>query len=49
MNNTLKEIIIYDVQDHTASAKLIAVWGTNYMHLAKYNGRWQQTSESEAS
>ncbi|GAC1378101.1 MAG: hypothetical protein NVSMB33_01440 [Ktedonobacteraceae bacterium] len=35
-----KEIIIYEVLDHTASVKLIAVWGVDYMHLAKYHGRW---------
>jgi hypothetical protein len=35
-----KEIVIYDVSDQTASAKLTAVWGIDYMHLAKYNGKW---------
>ena len=35
-----KEIILYDVLDHTASAKLIAAWGIDYMHLAKYNNKW---------
>ena len=35
-----KEVIIYDVLDQTASAKLIAVWGIDYMHLAKYEGKW---------
>ena len=35
-----KEIIIYEVLDHTASVKLIAAWGIDYMHLAKYNGKW---------
>lgn len=35
-----KEIIIYEVLDHIASAKLIAAWGIDYMHLAKYNGKW---------
>src|SRR5947209_9720854 len=35
-----KEIIIYEVLDHTATVKLIAAWGIDYMHLAKYNGRW---------
>lgn len=35
-----KEIIIYEILDHTASAKLIAAWGIDYMHLAKYNDRW---------
>jgi hypothetical protein len=35
-----KEIIIYEVLDHTASVKLIAAWGIDYMHLAKYHGKW---------
>ncbi len=35
-----KEIIIYDVLDQTASAKLTAVWGIDYMQLAKYDGKW---------
>lgn len=35
-----KEIVIYEVLDHTASVKLIAAWGIDYMHLAKYDGRW---------
>ena len=35
-----KEITIFDVQDQTASAKLVAQWGTDYFHLAKYEGKW---------
>jgi Putative lumazine-binding len=35
-----QEIIIYEVLDHTASAKLIAAWGIDYMHLAKYGETW---------
>ena len=35
-----KEIIMYEVLDHTASVKLIAAWGIDYMHLAKYHGKW---------
>jgi hypothetical protein len=35
-----KEITIYDVQDQTASAKLTAWWGTDYLLLAKESGRW---------
>lgn len=35
-----KEIVIYEVLDHTASAKLIAAWGIDYMHLAKYGDTW---------
>lgn len=35
-----KEITIFDVQDQTASAKLVAWWGTDYLLLGKYGGRW---------
>lgn len=35
-----KEIQIYDVQDQTASAKVRAWWGTDYILLAKQDGRW---------
>ena len=36
-----KEIVIFDVSDQTASAKLTAVWGIDYIHLAKYEGKWK--------
>ena len=35
-----KDIVIYDVLDQTASAKLTAYWGVDYLLLAKYDGRW---------
>lgn len=35
-----KEITIYEVQDQTAAAKLVAEWGTDYFHLAKFDGKW---------
>jgi hypothetical protein len=35
-----KDILIFDVQDQTASAKLTAWWGTDYLLLAKEAGRW---------
>ena len=35
-----REIILLDVMDQTASAKLIAEWGIDYLHLAKIEGRW---------
>lgn len=41
--NAPKEIAIFDVQDQTASAKLTAWWGTDYLLLAKENGRWMIT------
>ena len=35
-----KKVEIFDVQDQTASAKLTAWWGTDYLLLAKYQGKW---------
>ena len=32
---------ILDMLDQTASVKLTAFWGTDYMHLAKYDGKWK--------
>lgn len=36
-----KEVAVFDVMDQTAAAKLIAGWGIDYMHLAKYDGTWK--------
>jgi hypothetical protein len=38
-----KEIVVYDVLDQTASAKLTANWGIDYVLLAKREGRWMIT------
>jgi Putative lumazine-binding len=35
-----KQIAVFDVLDQTASAKLTAEWGVDYMHLAKFDGKW---------
>ena len=35
-----KDITVFDVQDQTASAKLTAWWGTDYLLLAKEKDRW---------
>ncbi|MEJ7810711.1 MAG: nuclear transport factor 2 family protein [Gemmatimonadaceae bacterium] len=35
-----KEVTVFEVQDQTASAKLAASWGTDYLLLGKYGGRW---------
>jgi hypothetical protein len=35
-----KKIEIYEVLDKTASIKLTASWGIDYMHLAKLDGKW---------
>lgn len=36
----LKEVLIYEVVDQTATVKLRAHWGIDYMHLAKKEGKW---------
>ena len=36
-----KEIEIYEVLDKTASVKLTAQWGIDYMLLAKSDGEWK--------
>ena len=39
--NAPKEVVIYEVMDQTATAKLVADWGIDYMHLGKFDGKWQ--------
>lgn len=39
-SETIKDVTVYDVQDKTASAKVVASWGTDYFHLAKIDGKW---------
>ncbi len=39
--DAVKEVVVFDVADQTASAKLTAVWGIDYLHLAKYDGKWK--------
>jgi hypothetical protein len=38
-----KKVEVLDFQDQTASAKLTAWWGTDYILLAKLNGKWMIT------
>ncbi len=35
-----KDVVIYEVLDQTASAKVTATWGIDYLLLAKRDGRW---------
>jgi hypothetical protein len=37
----IRKVDIYEVLDQTASAKVTAFWGIDYLHLAKYDGRWK--------
>lgn len=41
--NSKKDIVVYDVADQTAAAKLTAMWGIDYLHLAKFDGKWMIT------
>jgi hypothetical protein len=38
-----KDVVVFEVQDQTASAKVTAWWGTDYVLLGKYDGRWMIT------
>lgn len=38
--DAIKEIVVFEVLNYTASVKLVASWGIDYMHLAKYDDRW---------
>ncbi|HXT69682.1 MAG TPA: nuclear transport factor 2 family protein [Vicinamibacterales bacterium] len=38
---SIKKVEILDVADQTASAKVTAMWGIDYLQLAKYEGRWK--------
>jgi putative lumazine-binding protein len=35
-----KDIVLFEVLDQIASAKLTAYWGIDYLLLAKYDGKW---------
>ena len=35
-----KDVQLLDVLDQTAAVKVTAYWGTDYLLLAKYDGRW---------
>ena len=37
----IKEVAVLDVLDQTATAKVTAMWGIDYMLLAKYDGQWK--------
>jgi hypothetical protein len=40
-DTTIKEIQVLDVLDQTATAKIRAQWGIDYMQLAKFDGTWK--------
>jgi hypothetical protein len=35
-----RAVDVFEVADKTATAKVTAVWGIDYLHLIKENGRW---------
>ena len=39
--NSVKEVTVFEVLDKTATAKVTAVWGVDYMHLVKLDGEWK--------
>ena len=39
-----KVVDLLDVQNQTAAAKLTAFWGTDYLLLGKYDGKWMISS-----
>ncbi|MDX9912265.1 MAG: nuclear transport factor 2 family protein [Phycisphaerales bacterium] len=39
--NPPREIKVFEVADQTACAKVVGFWGQDYVHLAKFDGRWQ--------
>jgi Putative lumazine-binding len=41
--NAPKEVRIFEVLDKTASAKVTAWWGIDYLLLGKFDGRWMIT------
>ncbi len=40
-DETVRDIVIYDVLDKTAVAKLTAQWGIDYFQLEKIDGTWK--------
>lgn len=39
--NPEHSVEVFEVRDKTASAKLTAFWGVDYMHLVKDEGKWK--------
>ena len=41
--NAPKDVVIFEVLDQVASAKVVAWWGIDYLLLGKQNGKWMIT------
>ena len=37
----VKDVILLDILDQTATVKVVAWWGADYLQLAKYDGEWK--------
>jgi hypothetical protein len=35
-----RDVLVGEVNDQTATAKVVAWWGIDYLHFARYDGRW---------
>ena len=40
-SDAIKDVVILDMLDQVAVAKLTAYWGVDYFHLAKFDGQWK--------
>jgi hypothetical protein len=40
-DSAVKEAVVFEVLDKTASAKVMADWGIDYLHLVKEDGTWK--------
>ena len=40
-DSAVKEAVVFEVLDKTASAKVVADWGVDYLHLVKVDGTWK--------
>ncbi len=40
-DTSIKDVVVLDVLDQTATAKVTANWGIDYMLLGKYDGTWK--------
>ena len=40
-DTSVKDVTVLDVLDQTATAKVTASWGIDYMLLGKYDGQWK--------
>jgi hypothetical protein len=38
-----RAVVLLEVLDQIAAAKVVAWWGTDFLHLAKIDGRWMIT------